>query len=78
MPKKRSEENKEGRVATTNIKVTVPTHREIQTATEMMGITQSEVISLALRALLPNLVEEMKRRDEIKQIAAERASNLQN
>mgnify|MGYP000926708665 CR=1 FL=1 len=67
------------RVATTNIKVTVPTHREIQVATDIMrGKTQSEVISLALRALLPNLPDELRRRDEVERSAAERASNLSN
>lgn len=74
MPKK---SGKGTRVATTNIKVTVPTHRELQVATDMMsGKTQSEVISMALRALLPNLPEEIRRRDEIERDAAERASKL--
>ena len=65
MPKKGSRK-KEGRVTTTNIKVTTETHREVQVAAELLGVTQSEVISDGLRKLLPNLTEEIKRREEIR------------
>ncbi len=74
MPRKKSEGK--GREMTTNIKVTVPTHRELQVASEMLGKTQSEVISMALRTLLPNLTEEVGRREEIKRVAEERARQL--
>lgn len=74
MPKK-SARKKEGRVTTTNIKVTTETHREVQVAAELLGVTQSDVISSGLRKLLPNLTEEIKRRDEIR-AAVERSTRL--
>lgn len=65
-----------GREMTTNIKVAVTTHRELQVASELLDKTQSEVISMALRALLPNLIEEVGRREEIKRAAEERARRM--
>jgi hypothetical protein len=73
MPKKG--EGKGKRVTTTNIKVTVEAHRELQVAADMLDVTQSEVISKALRALLPNLPEEVSRREELKRQASERAAS---
>lgn len=72
MPRKRKTETE--RVATTNIKVTVPTHKELQVAAQILGKTQSEVISLALRALMPNLTDEVNRREELRRASDTRSS----
>jgi hypothetical protein len=53
------------RMATTNIKVTIETHEAIQVAADMLKAVQSEVILMALNALLPNLGEEINRRREL-------------
>ena len=73
MPRKKKDEKK---VPTTNIKVTVDTHRELQVAAELTGMTQSEVISAGLRVLLPNLTEEVDRMDEKRREATERIKRL--
>lgn len=75
MPKKGTRK-KEGRVTTTNIKVTTETHREIQVAATLTGMTQSELISKALRALLPTLSEEVNQLDAKQRETAERMKRL--
>jgi hypothetical protein len=74
MPRKKKEKSE--RVTTTNIKVTVDTHQELQVAAELTGMKQSEVISAALRALLPNLTEEVDRREMKRRETAERINKL--
>lgn len=70
MKRKRSEKGK--RMVTTNIKVTEATHQEIKVASEILDKSHSELISMALRSLLPNLTEEVKRFEEVKASARER------
>lgn len=75
MPEAKKKKGK--RVTTTNIKVTTETHRELQVAAEILDKTQSEVISEALRAFLPNLLEEIRRREEIKRSVAKRTGQTE-
>jgi RNase H-fold protein (predicted Holliday junction resolvase) len=76
MPKGRP--NKGGRMVTTNIKVSKETHEQIQEISNLLNKTQSEVISLGLRLLMPNLEEEKKRRKLLEESIEERVRNSQN
>lgn len=70
MPKK---VGKGKRMVTTNIKVTSETHKEVQVASKLLSKSQSEVISEALRLLIPNLSEDVRRLEELERAASERA-----
>jgi len=75
-----TEEKKRGRprgkddlLVATNVRITKETHRELQVAADILGVSQSEIISLGLHALMPNLEEEVQRFEEFRQAARKRA-----
>lgn len=76
MPKGRPK--KGGRVVTTNIKVSKETHEQIQEVANILNKTHSEVISLGLQLLLPNLEEERDRRRKLEESVVQRIRNSHN
>ena len=53
-----------GRVVITNVRVTKETHNELKVLSDLRGQTMSEAISSLIREAAPDVIEELRRREE--------------
>lgn len=54
------------RMVITNVRVTEETHLELKTLADLRGKTMSEAISQLIREAAPDVIEEVRRRQEAK------------
>lgn len=65
--KKPKDEKKSKRMVDTNVRVTKETHLRVKTLAEMWGITMSEAMDLLISEHVPEVEQEIKRREDIQQ-----------
>lgn len=63
--KKPKAEKKGKRMVDTNVRVTRETHLRVKTLAEMWGVTMSEAMDLLISEHVPQVEDEIKRREEI-------------
>lgn len=59
-----AEKKGKGRVVITNVRVTKETHEELKVLSDLRGQTMSEAISALIREAAPDVIDEMRRRQE--------------